>query len=140
MHREAGLVRERKQGGVVLVEALIAILLFSLGILALVGLQATMSKNVTHAKLRSEASFLANQVVGQMWVDQANLGKYATADDTCDGYDSCSKWLAAVTQTLPGGSATITVNAPRVDVSLSWILPGQGEVPGRFDISAQIVN
>ena len=61
-----------KQQGSVLLEGLIAILIFSMGILALVGLQAAAIKNSSDAKYRADASYLANQIIGQMWADRAN--------------------------------------------------------------------
>ena len=69
----------KSQNGVILIEALIGILIFSIGILALIGMQAAAMKNTTDAKYRSEAAFLANQIIGQMWVDRANLAQYDDA-------------------------------------------------------------
>ena len=42
-----------------LLEALIAILIFSMGILALMGMQATAINTVSESKYRSNAGFLA---------------------------------------------------------------------------------
>lgn len=53
----------RQQSGVILLEALLAILIFSLGILALVGLQAAAVKQSADAKYRTEAALLANEVI-----------------------------------------------------------------------------
>ena len=44
-----------------LIEALIGILIFSIGILALIGMQAAAIRNTADARYRSEASFLANR-------------------------------------------------------------------------------
>lgn len=131
-----------KQGGIILIEVLISVFIFSIGVLALVGLQAVMTKNVTHAKLRGEASYLANQLIGQMWVDQANLGNYAMTAGTCAaaGYANCTNWRSAVQQTLPGGAADVTVNGTAVRIALTWRLPGGAEVPGRYEIDANITN
>ena len=128
----------------VLIEALIAIFLFSLGVLALVGLQALMSKNVTQAKLRGEASFLATQLIGQMWTDQGaaqvNLPKYAISGDTCidASYVNCARWLSSVRQALPGGTAAIAISGTAVAITLNWQM--QKDVPGRFEINANITN
>lgn len=56
----------REQSGVMLLEALIAILIFSLGILGVVGLQASAVKANRDAKYRADAGLLANELVGQM--------------------------------------------------------------------------
>ncbi len=64
----------KAQTGVALLEALIAVLVFSFGILAVVGLQANAMRITTDAKMRIDASNIANQRVGEMWADSANLG------------------------------------------------------------------
>ena len=56
-----------RQGGIALLEVLIAILIFSLGILAIVGVQTITVKQATDAKYRSEANLLVNQLIGAMW-------------------------------------------------------------------------
>ena len=63
--------------GVMLIEALVAILIFSIGILAVVGMQAVAIKDVTSAKYRNEAAFLAQELLAQMWTDNGNIGVYA---------------------------------------------------------------
>src|SRR2546422_10742639 len=63
--------------GVMLIEALVAILIFSIGILAVVGIQAVAIKDMTSAKYRSEAAFLAQELLAQMWTDNGNIGAYA---------------------------------------------------------------
>jgi Tfp pilus assembly protein PilV len=65
------------QSGVMLLEALIAILIFSLGILSLVALQATAIQLTGDAKYRTDATLLANRLIGQMWVSN-DLTAFAT--------------------------------------------------------------
>lgn len=61
-----------------LLEALIGILIFSMGILAMIGLQATAVRMNTGSKERADAAFLANQIISRMWTDDhAILGNYA---------------------------------------------------------------
>jgi type IV pilus assembly protein PilV len=56
----------KQQNGSVLIEGLVAILIFSVGILAVVGLLTISTKSAGDAKYRLDASQLANQLVGQM--------------------------------------------------------------------------
>ena len=65
------------QRGILLLEALIAILLISFGILGLIALWANSLKDVSEAKYRSDASFLANEMIGQLWLDRARYRKRA---------------------------------------------------------------
>lgn len=102
---------KKSEQGAVLLEAMIAILLFSMGILALTGLQATMIKNTSDSKFRSDASFLAQQSIGLMWADPTNLANYAGT--------------SSVANVLPNGTRTVAV-APRglVTVTINWQQPG----------------
>lgn len=114
------------QHGVMLLEALIGILIFSIGILALLGMQAVAMSTTIDAKYRSEASFLANEIVGVMWGDPANLSDYATA--SCAATPRCTDWLARVQALLPNATGanapTIAVNNRRVEVTVRWQPPG----------------
>ena len=106
---------QRGQRGVVLLESLIAILIFSLGILALVGLQAAMITNTSDARYRAEANYIAQQHLGVMWADPNNLGGYLDA-------------AKPIPDLLPSG--TITVTQPgvgQVRVVVTWKLPGAPE-------------
>ena len=133
----------RSQTGVMLLEALIGILIFSIGILALIGMQGAAIRNTTDARYRSEASFLANQVIGQMWVDRANLALYTSA-----GYAPRDDWETNVASTLPGVTGTrlptITLGTValgtenEVTVTIQWLQPG--ETQGRRLIMINRIN
>jgi type IV pilus assembly protein PilV len=56
-----------RQSGVMLLEVLISILLFALGIMALVGLQTRMLGATGEAQYRAEAVNLVNEYVASMW-------------------------------------------------------------------------
>jgi len=132
---------KHKQSGVMLLEALVGILIFSIGILALVGLQATAVKNQTDAKYRADASYLTNQIIGQMWLDRANFASYshnpnpavtAATPPTCNpgaapsANANVTAWTTRVTNALPGATAAkqqIIINAAsnnQVTVVVCW--------------------
>lgn len=101
------------QQGAVLLEALISVVIFSFGILALAGLQTVMIKNTDDAKYRAEATFIAQQKLGEIWTNARNFG--SLADYVVD---------EAVTQ-LPNGNRTVAVSPERVvTVTVNWQLPG----------------
>jgi type IV pilus assembly protein PilV len=113
--------RSRKsQEGVMLIEALVAILIFTVGVIAVMGMQAVSIEQVSQAKYRTDASYLANQITGKMWVDQPNLASYATA-----GSAGRIAWDAVVASTLPAGSAVIVVNGTLVTVTINWRQPNE---------------
>ena len=132
---------KRSQSGVALLEALVGILIFSIGILALMGLQAQSIRNTVEAKYRNEAAYLANQVIGQMWVDRANLPNYDTGAGTSP---QMLAWRTQVANTLPlvvvGGanSPTIVVAGNQVTVTVFWQMPGSDSVQRQFAVVAQI--
>lgn len=103
---------KRPQEGVMLIEALIAILIFSIGVLAIVGLQATMIKNTADAKYRSEASYIAQARIGQMWADPGNLAAYVETDTD-------------ISAQLPEGKRTVAQPTPGAFViTITWKHPG----------------
>jgi type IV pilus assembly protein PilV len=63
-----------RQSGIALLEALIGILLFSLGILAMVAMQAASVNAVADAQYRIEAVNATNELLARMWtaVDRTN--------------------------------------------------------------------
>jgi type IV pilus assembly protein PilV len=105
------------QQGVVLLEALIAILIFSMGILALVGLQANMLQNTSSAKYRADASYLAQQKIGQMWADPANAGTQIVANEDMSAL--LPNGLRTVSQT------TAQAAAGQFSVVVGWTASGE---------------
>lgn len=130
-----------KQQGVMLLEALVGILIFSIGILAMLGMQAVGMRNTIDSKYRSEAAYLANQIVGTMWVDRANI---ATYDDAGGGNARLTAWANKVVATLPQDPADPTVTAPSITVAgrqatilVRWKRPGETTVSS-YSVVAQI--
>ena len=62
-------VAARYQRGAFLLEALVAILIVSFGILGIVGLQAQAVKITNDSQYRAEAVYLATELMSQMWAD-----------------------------------------------------------------------
>lgn len=133
-----------RQDGVMLLEGLIAVIIFSIGILALVGLQANAVKLSADAKLRVDASYLANQIISQMWVDRSNLANYVhyssqTSRCTFTGSAASSSnvtaWLGnsskagTVLGMLPNATAQIKVESGTnvVTVTLCWRAPQESQ-------------
>lgn len=92
------------QRGVMLLESLIAILLFSLGILALIGLQARSISFAAQAKYRADAMLLADELVGMMWSDRTKVNDYAWASEDTAAPTALTTWADNVSSRLPGTS------------------------------------
>jgi type IV pilus assembly protein PilV len=141
------------QRGLSLLEGLISILIFSFGILGLVGLQGASIRNSVDAKYRADASYLANQIIGQMWADRdaTNLPTFvrqnyahgvaagvapnaltnacttgASVSTNANMTNSTWGWLVRVGQMLPGAAANrqqIAIQGNVVTVTVCWQAP-----------------
>lgn len=133
-------IHTRKQSGLALLEGLIAILIFSLGILAIVGMQSVAVKQSADAKYRSDAALLAEQLIGAIWVDNraTMTTKYATGGS---GYTT---WKSSVSAALP----QVAANPPTVEFSSSgdvtikiyWLHPNEPSTttPHKYVTTAHI--
>ena len=118
----------QRQSGAYLLEALVGILIFSLGVLGIVGLQAASLRSTTDASLRAEAVFAANQYIGQMWTaDESLLDTYGSAIKGPPYLDFAAQLKAAqggayfqdpavVFDAIPAPSSTSRV----VSISIKW--------------------
>jgi type IV pilus assembly protein PilV len=111
------------QRGFMLLEVLVALLIFSIGVLGIVGLQASMTKAQTGSKFRADAAFLAQRLVGTMWSDVSNISNYASAN--CSSYTRCSQWADDVSRALPNGAAQVAVATPEVTITITWTPPNE---------------
>jgi type IV pilus assembly protein PilV len=107
--------------GVVLIEILVAVVLFSIGVLGLVGLQIASMKNVGESQYRVEAAMLANSLTAQMRTSPAAT---RATDFASPGGTRYATWKNSVTSTLPGATTTPpsvdTSNYPTVTVTITW--------------------
>lgn len=95
------------QSGSAMVEGLTAVTVFSIGMLGVIGLQASVLENNAQAQFRAEASYLAEEVIGLATADAANAGCYALnpASATCSNafaQQAAQEWAARVQSSLPG--------------------------------------
>jgi type IV pilus assembly protein PilV len=138
----------RQQNGAVLLEALISILIFSVGILGLMGLQAASVRNSNDARLRADAVFLANQYLSEMAVDAAFTSSTVAATRTTDiatryASPSGAAYTAWLTRLQAGGPNSVTlpriadfpplvtvaqgdtVRSLNIQITMRWALPGE---------------
>lgn len=99
-----------KQRGSAMIEVLVSMLLFSIGVLGLVRALGVAVRNSGEVEYRAIAATVADETIGRMWVDRANLADYAVAD--------------AEAPQLPGGTQTVAVDGNVVTVTVNWLPPG----------------
>ncbi len=121
----------RPQRGVALIEALVSILIFSFGVLGLVGLEASAINFSVDAEDRNRAAMFASDVASAMWL--ANSVSYTTNALLTPQYAAWQISIVDPTKTgLPSGilsitpstSASDTGNFPdTADIVITWKPP-----------------
>lgn len=103
------------QTGSAMVEGLTAMTIFSLGMLGVIGLQASVLENNAQAQFRAEASYLAEEIIGLATADAVNVSCYAINPPSAScadvlAHDAAQEWAGRVEGSLPGAD----VNLPQV--------------------------
>jgi type IV pilus assembly protein PilV len=112
----------RTQHGMALLECLMALLIFSVGLLGLLGLEARVMGISTDSENRSRASMIASEVASQMWLNNT-VDPVALAG--VPAYTALVARVADQTQGgLPGGLPPAVVLVPgnpnAADITITW--------------------
>jgi type IV pilus assembly protein PilV len=108
---------EGAQRGMALIECMMALLIFSVGLLGLLGLEARVMNISTDSENRNRAAMLASEVASQMWLNN-------TVAPATPAYATLVANAGNQTQGgLPGGAFTVvpvagTTNA--ADITVTW--------------------
>lgn len=147
------------QRGFMLVEALVAILVFSLGILGVVGMQARSVQMMTDATFRAQAAQHASELISEMWtVDPSKLSGLFASNPAGARYEQWWNRLKTGSSALPGTSAlapevtvettqiaypvTLAVGnqtATRITITVRWQAPG-ASAASAYTTSAMIME
>jgi type IV pilus assembly protein PilV len=120
----------RTERGSFIVESLVSLLLFTVGILALVGLATQSLNQIGQSKARNDASFLAGELIAQMWVSSSTPSSYST-----------TAWQAKVAAALPSGTATVTpdaTNPNQIAITITWSDPKNNSATHSYQTTAII--
>lgn len=85
-----------------LLEVLVAILIFALGVLGLVGLQANAIALSGQAKYRADATLLANDLIGRMWVSDRSFAALSASFSSGGAGLEYAAFKARAEAELPG--------------------------------------
>ncbi|MFD1122573.1 hypothetical protein ACFQ2T_08685 [Methylophilus flavus] len=106
--------RLRLQYGSVLIESLVAVVIFSMGVLALAGLQSAMLKNSNDNRYRAEAQLIAQTHVANMMAFGGDAATYVGQVDR-----------ARIRAQLPNGTLNFSaITNNMITVTVGWQLPG----------------
>ncbi len=117
-----------------LIEMLVAVLLLSLGLLGLVGLQSAVVANSINAEDRTQAALLANELVSTMWAQ-------GTVNVAPTDYTS---WQTKVSNTMRGVGATGTAAADPNNtgvtlITITWKAPTKKATDPSDNYRTQVV-
>lgn len=120
-----------RQSGFTLLEVLIAILVISIGLLGLAGLMASSMRNSHSAYQRTQATWLAYDIIDRMRVNRAaaiaSTNNYeidigtATSSSTGMAGTDVTGWKTMVANALPAGDGSVELKPGRVvEVIVQW--------------------
>ncbi len=134
---------KNRQSGTSLLEVLIAILIFSLGILGTTGLLATSIRASNDARYRSEAANLAGAMVADMWATGPGQldTEFGTSGTKLDAWKVKAAALMPSADTNPPqvdlAQPGLSLQSRTVVVTVFWQLPGAKELHS-YMLTAQI--
>ena len=113
--------------GFTMVELLIAVLVLSIGLLGLAGLQAAGLRNNQSAYLRSQATILGYDIADRMRANRAvaATGAYdiALGGGSAGGSvsaDDLMEWKDGLETLLPSGDGSVTSNGSTITILVQW--------------------
>lgn len=143
-----------KQSGFTLLEVLVAMLVLTIGLLGLAGLMASSMRNNLSASHRTQATWMAADIIDRMRANRASAiaGTYATALGTpvaCTvaapigtvPAQDIAAWKSQLGCVLPTGDGSIAVtNAARATVVIRWndSRGSQGSATQTFTVDTQL--
>lgn len=122
------LKRNRRAGGFTLVEAMIALLALSIGLLGMAGLQIAGLRANQSAAWRSQATYLSYDIIERMRLNPTNRLDYVVdLAETAVGADRASidvaEWKDRLAAALPGGDGTVDLAGADnmlVTITVQW--------------------
>jgi type IV pilus assembly protein PilV len=130
---------KRYQGGGGLIEGLMSLVVLSVGILGLIGMQATLIQENSESRVRMQAGFFATSVLGMAAANPENVGCFivnsaqSVACASADAQGQAAGWLDQVMNALPGAAGVppqvaYDTASGQLTVTLRWQMRGDNMV------------
>lgn len=138
--------RKREQAGVGLIELLIALVIISVGVLAVARLQLQMIQFNQQALGRTQATNLAQDMIDRMVADRTaalnGLYNHSLGDTAPTGTSlpelELQHWLGVVATQLPSGQGGVSVNGNVVEVQIRWDDSRGRDAPLTFTLATRL--
>jgi type IV pilus assembly protein PilV len=120
--------------GFTLVEALVALLALSIGLLGIAGMQITGMRSNMIAAWRTQATYLSYDILDRMRGNRNHRGDYVTGTGAAPAGSSVAEqdlqaWKTSLAATLPSGDGTVAVNGNVVTITVQWNEERDPDVP-----------
>jgi len=121
--------RMRRAAGFSLVEVLISMVILSFALLGTAALTANGLKSTNDSSYRSQATFLADDILDRMRanISKASGGQYnidtsgnLTAGPGTLEYFDGKEWLSSLKDALPDGKGTVKVDGGVATIVITW--------------------
>lgn len=116
-------IKRSKMEGSSLIEVMVSLFVFAIGILGVLSMQAQSVKLNNNAFLYSKANIIAMEMVEHLKASPVAANAFTLGLETCnastedcceegiaDGWAEAATWLAGVTGQLPGGQGSVVRN------------------------------
>jgi type IV pilus assembly protein PilV len=125
-------VNPNREAGSFIIEAMISLLIFAVALIGLVGLATQSLSQLGQTKSRNDASYLASELVGDMWITATpstyDLAAWAGSDRVVAVLSRIGSGVVAVSGTEVTASSdgtepchgTTAITATQVFICVSW--------------------
>jgi type IV pilus assembly protein PilV len=141
----------KNQQGFGLIEILVAVLVLAIGLLGMASLQVKGIQMTTGALSRTQALFLAEDIIERARANRDLVGSYAVASGaapSCDvtyaidnfsvAANDVAEWRNQVSCLLPEGDATVAISGNVVTVTMTWTARSGEATDGSIEVEAEI--
>jgi type IV pilus assembly protein PilV len=135
-----------RPGGFTLLEVLVALLVLSIGVLGIAGLQATSLRNKNNAYLRTQANILAYDIVDRMRANRSaalsssydiSLGNSPSGSTTAA--TDLAEWKSNLADSLTNGDGAVScTSAGLCSVTVQWDEVATDGTDRQFVLSTEI--
>lgn len=120
-----------RERGFALIEVMVSLVIFSLGVIGLIGMQSRALQLSTDSQDRNTAAMLVNNLSSQMWIGKT----------TSLGAAAIDAWKAQVQAALPNATTDVnSTSATTATITLKWKSPSRlsADAPSEFSTTVVI--